>query len=372
MSRVLQMTWFPGLRSNDLVRPFLPSIAALDLEERSAKATESLAVKNERKTQLEIDQAEERKDKFDTPEYRDAFNTYIKYGKPALSSEQHRALQIGTDSEGGYATQSVVLKSIIETLDNESVMRGLSTVIKTDSITLLPVESSTTVGAWKAEEAAITSTDLALTQVSLGAHRSGVLVKASEELLFDAVFNFEDYIGRTIGRAHGNLTETAYVNGTGSDQPTGVTDGSTKGGATTASATVVTMDELIGLQMSVAAGYRKNAHWLFNSTTLGELRKLKTTDLQYIWQPGAIAGAPDRLLGSPVAISEDCEDTASAEKPILYGDFSYYWIADRGPVSMLRLDELYAVNAQVGFVSWMRTDGKLTVAAAVKHMLMKT
>ena len=58
---------------------------------------------------------------------------------------------------------------------------------------------------------------------------------------------------------------------------------------------------------------------------------------------------------------------ATVAKSILFGDFGFYWIADRVGISLLRLDELYAANGQVGFRMFQRTDGKVTLGEAIKH-----
>ena len=62
---------------------------------------------------------------------------------------------------------------------------------------------------------------------------------------------------------------------------------------------------------------------------------------------------------------------ASAAKTIAFGDFSYYWVADRQGRSFQRLNELFAVNGQVGFKATQRVDGKLILAEAVKVLQMK-
>ena len=48
-----------------------------------------------------------------------------------------------------------------------------------------------------------------------------------------------------------------------------------------------------------------------------------------MWQPGLTSGEPDRLLGRPVVISDYVPTIAAFAKVIAFGDFSYYWIADR-------------------------------------------
>ena len=54
-----------------------------------------------------------------------------------------------------------------------------------------------------------------------------------------------------------------------------------------------------------------------------------------------------------------------------FGDFSYYWLADRQGRSFQRLNELYAATGQVGFKATQRVDGKLILAEAIKVLQMK-
>ena len=63
---------------------------------------------------------------------------------------------------------------------------------------------------------------------------------------------------------------------------------------------------------------------------------------------------------------------AAGKKVILYGDFSYYWLADREGRSIQRLNELFAQKDQVGFKVTQRVDGRLILREAVKCLQMKT
>ena len=63
--------------------------------------------------------------------------------------------------------------------------------------------------------------------------------------------------------------------------------------------------------------------------------------------------------------------TDKNKKVLLFGDFSYYWIADRKARTLKRLNELYAVTDQVGFIGTQRVDGKLILPEAVKTLKMK-
>ncbi|MCL1964209.1 MAG: phage major capsid protein, partial [Firmicutes bacterium] len=56
----------------------------------------------------------------------------------------------------------------------------------------------------------------------------------------------------------------------------------------------------------------------------------------------------------------------AGNKTVLFGDLSYYWIADRQGRVFQRLNELYAPNGQVGFLATQRVDAKLILPEAVK------
>ena len=87
---------------------------------------------------------------------------------------------------------------------------------------------------------------------------------------------------------------------------------------------------------------------------------------------GFTALAPDLLLGKPVRTSAFMPAIAADAKTIAFGDFSYYWIADRQGRSFKRLNELYAATGQVGFLASQRVDGKLILPEAIKVLAQKS
>ena len=62
---------------------------------------------------------------------------------------------------------------------------------------------------------------------------------------------------------------------------------------------------------------------------------------------------------------------AAGTKALVFGDYSYYWVADRQSRTFKRLNELYARTDQVGFISTQRVDGKLILPEAVQVLQMK-
>ena len=223
------------------------------------------------------------------------------------------------------------------------------------------------------EEAAIAESDPAFGQVSIGAYKLATMLKVSEELLNDSVFDLESYIAKEFGRRMGSKEEEAFLIGDGTGKPTGIfqTVGGGEVGVTAASDKAVTADELIDLFYSLRAPYRKNAVFIMNDATVKLIRKLKDNTGQYLWQPALTAGTPDTILNRPVYTSSFAPLAEGGALAIAFGDFSYYWIADRQGRSFQRLNELFAATGQVGFKATQRVDGKLILPESVKLLQMK-
>lgn len=291
-----------------------------------------------------------------------------------IRPEIANALQEGTDSEGGYLVPDEVEHTLIEALESENIFRTLAHVIQTASgDRKIPVVASKGTASWVDEEGAITESDDAFNQVSIGAYKLGTLIKVSNELLNDSVFNLEQYISKEFARRIGNKEEDAFFNGDGSGKPVGIfhSTGGAQVGVTTASTSAITADEVIDLFYSLGAPYRKNAVWVVNDATVKAIRKLKDGNGNYLWQPALTSGTPDTLLGRPVKTSAYVPTIASGAKVIAFGDFGYYWIADRQGRVFKKLSELYAATDQTGFVATQRVDGKLILPEAIKVLQMK-
>ena len=306
-------------------------------------------------------------------EYKGSFWNAMRVKAPMPSVLN--ALQEGTDSEGGYLVPDEFERTLVEALEEENVFRTLAHVIKTSSgDRKIPVVASKGSASWVDEEGAYQESDDAFSQVSIGAYKLGTMIKVSEELLADSVFDLEAYISKEFARRIGAREEESFFNGDGKGKPLGIlaAAGGAEVGVTAASATAITADEVIDLFYSLKAPYRKNAVWLLNDATVKQIRKLKDTTGQYLWQPSLVAGTPDTILGRPVKTSAFMPTAAAGAKTIAFGDFKYYWIADRQGRTFKKLSELDAANGQVGSMGTQRVDGKLILPEAIKVLQQKS
>ncbi len=308
-------------------------------------------------------------------EYKRSFwNAMRTRAGEGLDPVVRNALQIGTDTEGGYLVPDEFERNLVEALEEENIFRRLANVITTSSgDRKIPVVASKGTASWIDEEGAIPESDDSFGQVSIGAYKLGTLIKVSEELLNDSVFNLESYISREFARRIGNKEEESFFGGDGSGKPTGIlaATGGAQLGVTTAGATAITLDEVLDLFYSLKAPYRNKAVFVMNDSTVKAIRKLKDSQGQYLWQPSIQAGTPDTILNRPLYTSAYVPAIAAAAKTVAFGDFSYYWVADRQGRVFKRLNELYAATGQVGFIATQRVDGKLILPEAVKVLQQK-
>lgn len=281
------------------------------------------------------------------------------------------ALAVGTDTEGGYLVPDEFEKTLVQALQDQNFFRTLATIIQTSSgERKIPVVTGHGEAAWMDEGGLYPESDDNFGQVTISAYKLGTAIKVSEELINDSVFNLESYIAAEFARRVGTKEEEAFIAGNGTGKPTGVF--TTAEAAVTTAGAAITFDDVMDLYHSLRSVYRNKAVWILNDTTVKALRKLKDNNGNYIWQPSVQLGQPDMILNRPYYTSVFAPDIAAGNKVIAFGDFSYYWIADRQGRSFKRLNELYAPNGQIGFLASERVDGKLILPEAVKTIAIKS
>lgn len=193
------------------------------------------------------------------------------------------------------------------------------------------------------------------------------IVRLGCEFTADLKFDIEDYLTTVFARKFAKAEDAAFINGDGIDKPVGIlhTEGGAEIGVTSASTDSISFDELARLYFSVKPDYRSSAVWLMNDETALTLRSLKDDAGNYLWR-----GSAESLMGKPVVISNAMPSIAPGKKPVAFGDFSYYWIVVRFPLTARALNELFAVYDQRGYLGYEFLDGKFIRREAVKALQM--
>ena len=321
------------------------------------------------------------------PTATDAYNkAFWEMMRGNNSLEVRDALSVGVPSEGGFTVPDEFERQLIQGLEENNIFRSIAHKMNTNSGSrIIPIAMDSGSASWIEEGAAIQESDMSFAQETLSAYKLGCMIKVSNELLNDSAFNIAAHIAQRFGVRFGNAEEDAFINGTGPSanpqvtpsQPTGIlTSVTPSAGNITDDAETVHFDNIYKLYYSLKSPYRRKASFLCNETLLLQLMLIKDKNGNYIWKPGLEIGKPDSILGRPIytsgympGITGDAGADAG-KKVLLFGDFDYYWIADRQSRTLKRLNELYAVTDQVGFIGTQRVDGKLILPEAMQVMAL--
>ena len=317
-----------------------------------------------------------------TAEYSKAFWANM---RGDVSPDVRNALSVGTDANGGYTVPDEFHRQLIQALEENNVFRSLAHVIRTNSGTrTIPIAADNGKASWVEEGNAIGESDLTFSVQTLSAYKLACAIRVSNELLHDSAFDIAGHIATRFGVRFGNAEEDAFINGKGvssnptqtPSEPTGILTSLSTASVSTQDSATISFDDVYKLFYALKAPYRQKAKFLCNETALLQLMLLKDNNKQYIWKPGLEIGRPDTILGHEIYTStympaiEGNATNDAGKKVLLFGDFSYYWIADRTNRTMRRLNELYAMTDQVGFVGTQRVDGKLILPEAMKVLAM--
>lgn len=200
------------------------------------------------------------------------------------------------------------------------------------------------------------------TKIPVSRYKLATLLRLPTDFVSDSSFDLEGYLIRRLAKSFARAEDRAFISGNGVDEPTGLLHDSA-GAEIGATTSAITYDDVIDLYFSVKPEYRRNGVWLMNDETALALKKLKDDAGNYLWR-----GSDDTIMGKPVMITEYMPSAEAGTKPVLFGDYSYYWIVKRSPVTVKMLRELFAIQGQTGYPAFEFIDGKLIRREAVKAL----
>ena len=278
----------------------------------------------------------------------------------------YRVLSTLTTGAGGNLTPTDFYDQLIAHLIEVSgVMQAGPTVLNTQGGEALQIPKTTahSVGATAAQGGTLPTSDPAFSLVTLHAYKYGVMLQVARELLDDTGVDLIGYLSMQAGRAIGNAFGAALVTGNGANQPTGFMNAITVGvtGTTTGTGGVPTYANLVDLEYSVIAPYRqsRSCYWIAADKTIGGFRKIVDSNGRPVWEPSAVLGAPDLLLGKPLVADPFMPATATGGQSVAFGDFSQFFVRLVGGVRFERSDD-YAFNSDLTtFRAIIRGDGGL-------------
>jgi HK97 family phage major capsid protein len=314
-----------------------------------------------------------------------AFEKYLRNGMGALNSEERKIMGelrgtstqvVGTDSLGGFIVPQDFSNELDMAVEFTGEVERLAKKLNTAGGALLDyptVNDTATDANLISEAAAVTVQDVTFANKQLSAYNYASQVRVSMQLLQDNAFDLNGFLVEAMGERIARATNSAFTNGTGSSQPQGIIAGSVAGN-TAAGATAITADDILDLIYSIDPAYRNKESFglMAHNNVIAAVRALglgSSNDFP-IFVPSMAAGQPDKLFGYNIYYNNDMESSiATGKKTMLAADFSKFVVRSAGGVQMVRLNERYMDELEVGFVAYARKDSAVLDSRAVKHLV---
>lgn len=297
-----------------------------------------------------------------------------------LITNPKAAQTIGTDGEGGYLTYEETPAKLLSALQHGGNARKIGNNITTANGNPMPqplLDNATSEGAYINESAAAAEVTLAVDETTSPVHKftSGV-AKVTTELTQDDLFDTFGWVKSELFRRVGRKQNNEFSVGSTSNRIRGlVTTAQT--GVTAASATAFTFNEIQDLIDAIDMAYigeggedigvddplykpeQGMTCFVMHQSIRTALRKLADTQSRPLFLEN-YRDDPNqtRLFGYPIVINNFMANTlATGNSIMMFGNFGYYRIRDVANLYITRLDELYRVNDQTGFVAFHRAGG---------------
>ena len=315
-------------------------------------------------------------------ERKAAFDRYVRKGDAGgLDSIEIKAMSEGSNPDGGYTVPLEIERTIDRVLAKASPIRAIASVRQIGSgVYRKPITTAGAASGWVGETDSVSQTGTpTLAAIDFPAMELYAMPAATQNLLDDSQVDIEQWLADEVQIVFAEQEGAAFVNGDGSNKPTGflhyttVADASWSwgnlgyiaSGAAGAFASTNPSDPLMDLAYAPKQGYRANGRWVMNRKTEAAVRKFKDTTGNYVWQPGAAAGQPNTIFGYPVTEVEDMPDITANSLSIAFGDFTRgYLVVDRIGIRVLR--DPYSAKPYVLFYTTKRVGGAVQNYEAIK------
>ena len=297
--------------------------------------------------------------------YNEAFWDTMHTGMP------HNALKEGSDGSGGYLVPDTYEDKLVKALTSKNVLRQIGHIIKTTHRTHIPVAGDVDTADWVPENTVMKFMDAEFGEVILDAYKLATSIRASDEMLEDGGVDLEKYILDMFSERIGKAEEKAFIRGDGNGKPLGLIY-QVPVGAVSETEGDITLDDMIDLEHSVKPEYWEKAVWLMSEDAYHKLRRINHYRGHAVWLDNLEDDDPVHLFGYRIYICKAMDDVAPDSIPVMFGDFSNYWIGERGKRVIKRLVERYADRGQVAFITSERVDAKLVLPEAVKMLKVKS
>ena len=297
-----------------------------------------------------------------------AFEKYIR----GILTEERADVNL-TKGDNGAVIPTTIAKKIIKKVYDISPILEKSTKYSIKGKLEIPYYSENSNAkvnmAYATEFTSLESNIGTFTNIELTGFLAGALAKISKSLINNSDFNIVNEVINIMSEAIALFVENELIHGT-DNKILGLRG--VKLTVETASANVITADDIIKLKRKVKQRFQKNAIWIMSPETLTAIALLKDENGRYLLQDDITNDFGYTLLGKPVYESDNMDEIAEGNTVIYYGDLSGLATKFVEELEMEVLREKYADQHAVGVVAWMEFDSKVEDAQKIAKLVCGT
>lgn len=277
-------------------------------------------------------------------------------------TEEGKAMTEGTAAQGGYLVRPQVERQLVESRELDNVLRGLCSRINvnTNAIQLDQLTLSTVAG-WVAELAQKPeTTGMTLATVTASVFTAAGLATVSNQLLADSDPAVDALVTADLAKRLVALEETAFINGSGVNQPLGILN--TPGiGATPLTSTDVDdlLDAVLDAVAAVETAHGAPTAILMHPRTWTRIIKHRDAAGAFVITPGAgpqdprtgLRGPAKTLWGYNVVTSNRIPTNlgGGTESRVIVADFREALILDRQGITVDESSHVHFTTNQTVF-----------------------
>lgn len=249
---------------------------------------------------------------YETPEYRDAFLQYVKDGTPIPA--ELRSDAVTTTGDVGALIPATTLNKVIERLTTYGNIIPLVTRTAYKTGVAIPTSDVKPKAVWVAEGTGSEKQKKALGEIVFAHYKLRCSVAVTLETEYMTMSAFEAALVDNMAEAMAVALEEAIIKGTGSGQPTGIINDTSKG--TLLNVASIDYKALTQAEAALPQAYEAGSVWVMTKKTFMEFIGMTDKNGQPIARiTTGIDGKPARfLLGRSVELCDYLPDYASTLK----------------------------------------------------------
>ena len=316
-----------------------------------------------------------------------AFEKFIRFGDRRMTDEDRSILErrdiIAGPTAGGNITGSTMIpQQFLTTMIDAQKLIGNTVSIVGKKVTdnngapikvALSNDTGNSLTTLTAETSVVAEQDPSFSGFIMQTDTVATLVKVSIQELQDSYFDLATWLRDKFGLRYYRGLEYLITNGNGSNVAA-IAAGATAAPAVAASSGPVFQD-FVNAYGTLDPAYIPTSNWVMSSVTKAFIMGQKDLYGRPLFIPSPNTGTLDMILGRPITLNQalpSAVDTSSTltDTGILFGDFAQgYLLRTDGGISIIRLDERFADQLEVGFIGYARIGGASTDAGT--HPILK-